>query len=329
VLPTSVMLKCFVASALAKKDVDAVFDKTIRPVLKTLKIQPLRVDRIEHNDDIDNKILGLIEECDFCVADLTYARPSVYYEAGRVHGLGKPVVFMARRDHLLPRPEDIQGNLHIHFDLKMKNIIKWKAPSAALRKRLRSRIDLVVRPLLKKRLVEVKEQEEAQQYQQSALSEKKAHFREATIRELSRRKFAVSTQRRYVDYNYVIGLRKIHGKPHVVMAFAEMSFTKKALLPLAYPMHIGNAFEWLKEKVASVDDIASYTLLCSSVRATPHSRISEALPSFSCTKEGNVFIGQTQFREKKVPVQIHILAPKSYAEYDDQVRLAILKVGKD
>jgi nucleoside 2-deoxyribosyltransferase len=54
-----------------------------------MKIEPLRVDQIEHNDDIDDKIIELIKKCDFCIADLTYARPSVYYEAGYVYGLKK------------------------------------------------------------------------------------------------------------------------------------------------------------------------------------------------------------------------------------------------
>ena len=81
-------LRCFIASAFEKNDVDTIFTKVVQPVLSKKGIISLRVDRVEHNDDIDDKILELIKECDFCIADLTYARPSVYYEAGQVawHG---------------------------------------------------------------------------------------------------------------------------------------------------------------------------------------------------------------------------------------------------
>jgi len=48
-----------------------------------MEIKPYRVDIIEHNDDIDNKIIELILKCDICIADLTYSRPSVYYEGNQ------------------------------------------------------------------------------------------------------------------------------------------------------------------------------------------------------------------------------------------------------
>jgi len=142
-------LRCFIASAFEKSDVDTIFTKVVQLVLSKKGIIPLRVDRVEHNDDIDDKILELIKECDFCIADLSYARPSVYYEAGRVHGLGKPVIFLARSDHFKPKKDDELGNYRIHFDLQMKNIIKWAEPTATLKKQLESRINIVTKPLLK------------------------------------------------------------------------------------------------------------------------------------------------------------------------------------
>ena len=53
-------MKCFIASAFDHADVDAIFNKAITPVLGELKIKKLRVDRVEHNDDIDDKIFSLI-----------------------------------------------------------------------------------------------------------------------------------------------------------------------------------------------------------------------------------------------------------------------------
>ena len=41
---------------------------------------------INMNDDIDDKIFALLNSSHLCIADLTHARPSVYYEAGVLHG---------------------------------------------------------------------------------------------------------------------------------------------------------------------------------------------------------------------------------------------------
>ncbi|MEO7841617.1 MAG: hypothetical protein ABIU06_19930 [Anaerolineales bacterium] len=92
-------MKCFIASAFGHDDVDAIYDRCIIPILRKLSVTPLRVDRVEHNEDIDNKIFELLDSADFAIADLTYARPSVYYEAGYAAGKLKPVIYIAKRDH--------------------------------------------------------------------------------------------------------------------------------------------------------------------------------------------------------------------------------------
>jgi nucleoside 2-deoxyribosyltransferase len=148
-------LKFFVASAFGRPDVDAIYDKVIRPVLRELAITPLRVDRVEHNDDIDDKIFELLGKADFCITDLTYARPSAYFEAGYAAGGGRSVIYMARRDHFKDKPDDPNGNLKVHFDLQMKNIIGWQEPHDTLKKALLSRVRRVVQPLLLARRVEL------------------------------------------------------------------------------------------------------------------------------------------------------------------------------
>jgi len=145
-------LSCFVASAFGKADVDKIYKNSIYPTLKSMNIKCSRVDKLEHNEDIDDKIIELIQKCDFSIADLTYARPSVYYESGYFSGLGKEVIFTARQDHFLPNETDIQGNQRIHFDLQMKNIIQWSKPehSSEFARKLKSRIDLITKPILMK-----------------------------------------------------------------------------------------------------------------------------------------------------------------------------------
>jgi nucleoside 2-deoxyribosyltransferase len=139
-------LKCFVASAFGYKDVDAIYDRAVRPVLKELSIGVYRVDRDNHNDDIDDRIFAMLDDSDLCIADLTYARPSVYYEAGYAFGGDKPVVYIARQDHLDRAAND---NRRVHFDLQMKNIIAWTAPDQAFKSKLQRRIELVTAPLIR------------------------------------------------------------------------------------------------------------------------------------------------------------------------------------
>jgi nucleoside 2-deoxyribosyltransferase len=141
-------MNCFLASAFDYPDVDRIYDRGIMPVLSKLKIKPLRVDRVEHNDDIDDKIFEMINQSQVCIADLTFARPSVYYEAGYASGLGKPVIFIARNDHFKSRDDDPMGNLRVHFDLQMKNIIKWTEPNNTFKNKLSCRLNHVLRPIL-------------------------------------------------------------------------------------------------------------------------------------------------------------------------------------
>jgi nucleoside 2-deoxyribosyltransferase len=149
-----------VACAFGKEDIDEIYENAVLPVLKSMEIKPYRVDQIEHNDDIDNKIIELISKCDICIADLTYSRPSVYYEAGYFTGLGKSVIFIARKDHFSPTTDDLYGNFKIHFDLQMKNIIQWSSTKRVdtFKRKLLSRLKLISKPLMK-RIAEERKQE--------------------------------------------------------------------------------------------------------------------------------------------------------------------------
>jgi nucleoside 2-deoxyribosyltransferase len=140
-------LRCFVAMAIGYADTDGLCD-SIESALKPLGIDARRVDRIVHNDDIDKRIISEIEAADFVIADLTYARPSVYFEAGYAQR-AVPVVYTVRKDHFHPKPEDVRGNLRVHFDLQMRNIIPWQPGSHnSFLTHLRARVKRIVAPLV-------------------------------------------------------------------------------------------------------------------------------------------------------------------------------------
>ncbi len=132
---------CFVAMAFDHADTDSLYDKQILPTLKKLGIKFIRIDRRQSNDDINIQIIDQLNNADFCITDLTYARPSVYFEAGFAQK-SIPVIYTVRKDHLNPGQPD---GLRVHFDLQMKPIIDWKSPddnsfANRLEKRLRATI---------------------------------------------------------------------------------------------------------------------------------------------------------------------------------------------
>jgi nucleoside 2-deoxyribosyltransferase len=139
-------MKCFIAMAFDRGDTDKVYDKGILPVLKELGIEPIRVDRVEHNGDIDDTIISGIVNCDFMIADLTYARPSVYFEAGYAQRV-VPVIYTTRSDHFRGKSDDTR----VHFDLLMRNMIGWKDADNVFKKRLKKRIKHVIKPMLRVR----------------------------------------------------------------------------------------------------------------------------------------------------------------------------------
>jgi nucleoside 2-deoxyribosyltransferase len=138
--------KCFVAMAFGRDDCDLIYTRRILPTLRELKVTPIRVDRRQHRDDLNNFIIRMLKESDIVLADLTYARPSVYYEAGFAERFS-PIVYTARSDHLSrAQPDD---RLRVHFDLEMKKIVAWKSPEdQTFAARLRSRIAYLLQPIL-------------------------------------------------------------------------------------------------------------------------------------------------------------------------------------
>jgi hypothetical protein len=134
------------------EETDALFERAIAPAVRAVGVKPIRIDKLEHNDDIDDAILREISRADVVIADLTFARPSVYFEGGYAAASGTPVIYTARRDHFRARDDDPFGNLRVHFDLQMKNIIDWSTPdSPRFRKRLEGRLRHVLAPTLRRK----------------------------------------------------------------------------------------------------------------------------------------------------------------------------------
>lgn len=202
---TQKTIKCFVAMAFGHKDCDLIYDHHILPILRKLNISPIRVDRKQHRDDLNNFIIRMIKECDIVLADLTYARPSVYYEAGFAERF-LPVIYTARADHLSRSQSDEQ--LRVHFDLEMKKIVSWQSSNdKTFSKRLKQRLTYFLRPIIADCAENEKERIEKQNFSKHSVS-KRCEIVETSISlSLKKKKFWLTPLR---DINRTLYWRMGH-----------------------------------------------------------------------------------------------------------------------
>jgi len=122
-------------------DVSDIYNAAIAPAIEECGFRPVRVDNVEHNNDITDEIIAGIKDSRFVIADMTGYRGGVYYEAGYARGLGIPVIFTCRKDWF-DGEKDADGKTvkeKIHFDINHQNIIVWETEDD-LKKRIIDRI---------------------------------------------------------------------------------------------------------------------------------------------------------------------------------------------
>ncbi|HFK1518204.1 TPA: nucleoside 2-deoxyribosyltransferase [Bacillus cereus] len=97
-------------------EMDSVYKNAIAMAVKEAGYDPIRIDKVEHNNKIDDEIIAKIKQSKFVIADFTGHRGGVYFEAGYAMGLGKPVIWTCREDDLT----------NLHFDTRQYSHIVWK-----------------------------------------------------------------------------------------------------------------------------------------------------------------------------------------------------------
>ncbi len=90
---------------------------------------PIRIDLVQHNDKIDDRIVAEIRRSGILVADFTGNRGGVYFEAGFAMGLRIPVIWTCMEDNLN----------QVHFDTRQYNFIVW-SNAEDLKEKLEARI---------------------------------------------------------------------------------------------------------------------------------------------------------------------------------------------
>ena len=127
--------QAFVAMWFAK-ELDEVWENGFKKGIEESKyFRAIRVDTLEYNEKVDDRIVAEIRRSGLLVADFTGNRGGVYFEAGLALGLGIPVIWTCRFNSI----DDV------HFDTRQYNHIVW-GNSDQLRKRLADRISATVLP---------------------------------------------------------------------------------------------------------------------------------------------------------------------------------------
>ena len=147
--PNKLSTQCFVAMWF-NSEMNDVFEKAIKPAIefkekgaKESRFEAVKIDNVEHVNDINDEIIAQIRRSRFMVCDLTGYRGGVYFEAGFAYGLGLNVIYTCRKDWtkeeklknhdgkeidtlLDSKGDEIPVKKEgVHFDLAHRNRIEW------------------------------------------------------------------------------------------------------------------------------------------------------------------------------------------------------------
>ncbi len=215
--------RCFVAMAFDHDDTDKIYDHAIKPVLDRNRIHPIIINRREDNSDINNQIIAQLNLADFCITDLTYTRPSVYFEAGYAQREIE-VIYTVRSDHLKKNQPD---DLRVHFDLQMKPLITWKNPDdSAFSAKLERRLKQTVLKKWKARQRDIEKVKKAQKaFFSLSTNNKLRKLRALAIHSLHTHGF----REWYLQRGYDLALTRIGLSPYHILRKSEKKIYKKPI----------------------------------------------------------------------------------------------------
>ncbi len=142
--------QCFVAMWFTD-EMNQIFEDYLKPAIEYIepgakgsRFKAIKIDNVEHTNDINDEIIAQIRRSRFVVCDLTGYRGGVYFEAGFAYGLGLDVIYTCRKDWANEEVlKDSSGGeiktLYdssgkeiavkkegVHFDLAHRNRIEWE-----------------------------------------------------------------------------------------------------------------------------------------------------------------------------------------------------------
>lgn len=114
-------------------ELGSIYEEGFKPALEAVGYQPVRIDLVQHNQKIDDRIVAEIRRSGLLVADFTGNRGGVYFEAGFAMGLGIPVIWTCHATEIE----------QVHFDTRQYNHITW-TDATDLKQKLVDRIEATI-----------------------------------------------------------------------------------------------------------------------------------------------------------------------------------------
>lgn len=109
----------FIAMQFGRPDLDEVVNDCFRPAVAATGFELKRLDDSPSAGLIDDRLRVEIRQSRFLLADLTHHNKGAYWEAGFAEGLGKPVIYLCRKDVF---EDKTQGT---HFDTNHHLTVVW------------------------------------------------------------------------------------------------------------------------------------------------------------------------------------------------------------
>jgi hypothetical protein len=247
---------CFIAMAFGYDDTDKFFIKLVLPVLKRNNITPIIINRHQSNDDLNIQIIEQLKNADFCITDLTYARPSVYFEAGFAQR-EVPVIYTVRKDHLdKGQPDDSR----VHFDLQMKPLITWKDQND---KTFSSRLEVRIKSTflaswIKKQNTNHKYEQAEALFKLAPPDERLAKLRKYCIQELIKKGYSKANWETNIDFrdNYTRSYSQevvLAGRINYVYSYKYIPPNNKNISPKLFVASIQSFTNLTKNELVSID----------------------------------------------------------------------------
>ena len=89
----------FIAMQFHNSELDAFVNDIVKPAVKDgIGYDLVNMNDIARAGIIDNIMRNQIRDAAFVIADLTHNNPGAYWEAGYAEGLGKPVIYICKKE---------------------------------------------------------------------------------------------------------------------------------------------------------------------------------------------------------------------------------------
>jgi nucleoside 2-deoxyribosyltransferase len=114
-------------------------DDWFETAIKNAGYRPIRIDKHEHNNLIDDEIIANIRKSKFVIADFTNNSFGVYYESGYARGLNIPVIYLCNKECF----QSVENR--VHFDANHYSFLLWEWDKGQdLSEKLKTRIEATI-----------------------------------------------------------------------------------------------------------------------------------------------------------------------------------------